>query len=64
MNMETSQPSPSQLAASQYSAQQAFCYDRQHLQKLIDLLDRYDLSVNASTDNTDLCRQLRALAPF
>lgn len=61
--METSQPSPSQLAA-RTSPLHAFCYDRQHLQKLIDLLDRYDLSDNSSTDNSDLCRQLRALAPF
>ncbi len=62
--METSQPSPSQLATTAHSAAHAFCYDRQHLQKLIDLLDRYDLSENSSTDNRDLCRQLRALAPF
>ncbi len=62
--METSQPSPSQLAATARSAQRAFCYDRNHLQALIDLLDRYDLSENSNTDNSDLCRQLRALAPF
>ena len=62
--METRQPGPSQLAASKYSAQQASCYDRQHLQKLIDLLGHYHLSENASKDDANLCRQLRALAPF
>jgi hypothetical protein len=39
-------------------------YDRQHLQKLIDLLDHYDLSDNSSTDNSDLSARLRAFAPF
>ena len=34
--------------------------DRQALQKLIDLLARYDLSSASTTDNSDMSAQLRA----
>ncbi len=46
------------------NASPEFLLDRQQLQSLIDLLNRYDLSDDSRTDNSDLCAQLRALVPM